>query len=442
MVEWVLQSFSQGQRSLDEHLAAVERGESFQERFVSAWSTLAPRSRTVLSACAFLEGSAVAEQLGVACGFDQDLLSAALGDLIGVGLVVPVNSTDRPTTYTCSQRVARFALLKTASMTLDEFTDRLVHRLREHFAQNPEDAPAAIPHLGPLRAVMARLAEEGNDDDLQALFRASLDILFTLGYFDDRISLGLLAYESAVAADNHTSAALAAEVLSSTYAARGEIVAARRALAWGELAAERSGVAADKARQMRCAGLVSFRSGEAQQALIDIEGADQLARGAEDFECVVNILGVRAAASRHVGALDESQAAAEEELRICERMVWFRGISYPLKDLAEIAIHRGSFAEARKYLERARSISVESEDKRQLARVSLTQARLCLLEGRLTAAREAAAGAQSEAARLGLSPEATEARAIYEAARRARLLPLLRLYYRRARPLRLTDAPV
>jgi tetratricopeptide (TPR) repeat protein len=441
VVDWVFQSFNQGRGSLADHLASVERGENLQEDFSSSWSALSVRGRSALSACAFLEGGAVVGQVAAACELREDEVGTALEELVDAGLVVPVHRTDRPTAFTCSQRVTRFALLKTPMQTRDRFTARLVIGLKRHFAAHPEDALAAAPYVESLRPVMTCLSEQGNDRDLHALFKAALDILFTLGYFDERISLGLLAYESATAAANHSGASLAAEVLSSTYAARGEIGPAERALALGELAAERSKDPADDARQRRCAGLISFRSKKARQALRQIEDADRIAGEAGDLECVVNVLGVRAPAHRYLGEFDQAEVAARESLRVCEEMPWPRAAAYPLRELAEVSIHRGRFDEARERVGRAAEIASEAGDRRQQARIALTGARLHLLEGSFEKARRHAERAQSEAAGLGLRPEATEARAIYNAAGRARSFRPLGLYYTRRRPRRLTKAP-
>jgi hypothetical protein len=440
-IEWFLRSFSLSHRSLEEHLAAVERGEASEDRVPALWSDLAPRARTVLAACALLEGNAIAAQLAVACDLTDEALSATLAELFAVGLTIPVHHTDRPSTYDCPRAIGNFALSHSDDATMDAFVDRLVAQLERHFADHPEDAPAATPYVGSLRPLMHRLAERGDDATVQMLLRRSLDILFTLGLFDHRIELGRIAYESAIATGNHEGASRATQVLSSTHAWRGELDRAREAVAWGLLAAERSGDPAERARQMRCAGLVHYRARDAAGALRAIDGADRLARESEDWECVVNVLGLRAAAARYVGDLERSRLAAAECLETCERMPWFRAIAYPLRDLAQIALHEGNLELAREQLERARSIATSCEDRRQLARIALAEARMRLFAGELDAARETASEAQSAAARLGLPPEATEAHAIYDAARRARVLPPLRLYYAWRRPLRLTAEP-
>ncbi len=441
VVDWVFQSFNRSRGSFADHLSSVERGENLQEDISTLWSDLSTPGRTVLSACAFLERGAGVGQVAIACELPEDEVCAALDELVDAGLVTPVHRTDRPTAFTCSQRVTRFALLKTPMAIRDGFAVRLTDGLERHFAAHSEDALAATPYVESLLPVMTRLAEQGNDRDLHALFKASLDILFTLGYFDERISLGLLAHESAVAAGNHSGASLAAEVLSSTYAARGEISAAETALAWGKIAAERSRAPADDARQRRCAGLISFRSKKARLALRHIENADRIAREAGDLECVVNVLGVRAPAYRYLGEFDQAEAAARESLRVCEEMPWPRAAAYPLRELAEVSIHGGRFDEARERLRRAAGIASGCGDRRQQTRIALTEARLHLLEGTFEEARRHAKSAQSEAAGLGLRPEAAEARAIYRGAGWARSFPPLGLYFKRRRPRRLTRAP-
>lgn len=440
-IDSALSSYHLGHRSLEDHLAAVERGETLEERVAAQWEELPPRERDVLTACAFLAGHGTSEQLAAACELGPEQLAGALARLVDLGHAVPIHSSDGPSTYTCATRIGRIALAKLPPEMELAITGRLVARLEDHFAAHPEDAPAAIPYVGSLRPVMKRLFGQGNDADLQALFKVSLDILFTLGLFDDRIVLGGLAHDSGVRAGNHSGAALAAEVIASTHAARGETEPAREALAWGRLAAERSGRLWDSVRQTRCDALIEYRAGEAQRALKISDGLAGRAREAGDLESVVNILGMRSAAARYAGDFELSRSAAEECLRVCEEMPWRRAVAYPLRDLAEVAVHEGRFAEAEGKLARAHEIATESEDRRHLARIALTEARMCLLAGRPPEAREAAERAQSAAARLGLAPEATEARAIYDAARRATLLPPLRLYYRWRRPRRLTAAP-
>jgi tetratricopeptide (TPR) repeat protein len=442
LIGWFLRSLKRSSQSVDERLAAVERGDGLPELFSAAWAELSEESRIVLAACAFLRGRAIAQQLVTACKLGEDVVSFVLDELIAAGLVVTVRGTDQPNVYTISPGLRRFVLCETSGQMLAVFTERLVKHYVEYFGQNWEDARSAIAHVGAIEALLEELFDLGNDSDLQALFGVSLDILLTLGLLDDRISYGSLAYESAVRAVNDRSASLASAVLSSTHALRGELDQAREALALGLLAAERSGDPGEVARQMRCRGFMSYRFGEPEQALEAIAGAEVLARTAGDLNNLADTLALRTGALWYLGRLDESEAAAKNCLHVCEEIPWVRAIAYPLRDLAEIAIHRGDFARAQELLERARGVAVEYEDRRQLARVSLTEARMHLINRKFSAAMRAASYAQSQALKLGLPPEAQEALALLHAARRSRVMFPFGFYYAWRRPTRLTDAPV
>jgi ATP/maltotriose-dependent transcriptional regulator MalT len=147
-------------------------------------------------------------------------------------------------------------------------------------------------------------------------------------------------------------------------------------------------------------------------------------------------------ANWHAGKLEQSAAAAAEGLRVCQEMSWQRAMAYPLRNLAEVAVHGGDFPYARTLLADARRIAGEHGDRRQLVRVHLTAARLELLGGDLATARSEALAAQAGALELGLVPELREVSALRRAAARVRFFPPLRRYYRSRRPGRFTDAPV
>jgi hypothetical protein len=309
-------------------------------------------------------------------------------------------------------------------------------------ARDPENAQVVAPHIDGIKAVLQQLFDEGMDAELQSLFVAVLDMLFTLGLFDDRIATGTLAFESALRAENHRAASLASDVLSSTHAARAEIDRAREALALGRLAAETSADPGEHARQMRAAGVVSYKAGDAAGALAAIDGAEAIARDTGEREILVNVLGLRTVACWHLGRFSEAKVAAEAGLQACREMSWRRATAYPLRNLAEVALHEGDFSAAADLLREARTVASESADRRQLARISLTAARMMLLAGESGTAQIEARGALEQARALGLPPEQQEARALVAASTRARWLAPLRLYYRSRRPARLTAAAV
>jgi tetratricopeptide (TPR) repeat protein len=442
LIEWFLRALSQSSKSVEESFSALERGEGLVELLDPVWQGLSGQPRLVLGACAHLDGKITARQVEIALDMNETDTHAALDQLISVGLLKTVRATDAPNVFTCAHAVQLFALAQTTEDSLRGMTHRLATRYSVYFAEHWEDAGAAIPHVDAIHAVLDHLFLSGDDEALQRLVKATLDLLFTLGLFDDRISWGALSYESAERAGNYRAASLACSILSSTHAIRGELAAAEEALALGLLAAEQSGLPNEVARQRRDAGFVRYRSGAAREAIESVQNADELARAAGDLNNLVDIIDLRMSASLYIGAFDDAEAAAHEQLRVCSEIPWERPRSNGYRHLAEVAIHRGEFTKARELLTSAREIAVEFEDVRGLARIELTEARRLLIEGEPRHAAAVAARAQAASQRLGLPPEQQEARAIHKAARRAAVLPPLRAYYRLRRPWRLTSAPV
>jgi hypothetical protein len=441
LIESFLHALSRSSRTLEQLLEAVERGEGLRELYLPVWGELSEPGRTVLQACACLRGEAIADQLKVACAFSNEELTEPLEELMHTGLVTVVRGSKHDV-YTCSYSVQRFVLTESPQEQVRAFARRLAGHYIRQLASEPENARWLAPHVGAVKAVMQLLYDSGEDPEVQSLFASVLDVFFTLGLFDDRIGTGHLAYESAMRAGNPRGASLAIDVIVSTHAARGELEQAREAVSLGLLAAERSDDPGERARMMRANALVFYKDGDAAGAVAALEGASDLARETGDLEVLGNTCGLRTVAHWHAGEFEASAIAASEALSVCVEMSWHRAMAYPLRNLAEVAIHDGELAHARGLLADARRISLQHGDRRQLTRIHLTTARLELLSGDLALAQHEASAARTLALELGLVPELREVSALQTAATRARFFPPLRLFYRVRRPARFTDAPV
>lgn len=442
MIQWSLRTLRDGSQTIDEHFETIARGEGLASMFAPLWSELTGQARAALAACAVLKGEASGKQIAIMSGLAPDELTAALDELVAGGLLTTMRTAGQPNSYNCAPALARFVRSETPEATIGPSVRRLAEHYLQRFRANWEDAPGAIPHVAALPAILEELFAMSDDETLQALVWAVHDIYFTLGLFDDRIAAGELAYRSAMIAENYRAASRSCSMMANTHAIRGEEQQARAAFSLGTAAAARSGDPGEIARQRRCDGFLSYRSGDAKLALAAIDGAEALALEGRNDNSVVDILDLRSAACWYLGSIDETEAAATGSLATCERLGWRRAVAYPLRYLAEVAIQRAAYGEAEQHLERARCASVEHEDRRQLARLDLTAARMHLLRGDARAARSSAARAETQARSLGLPPEAREARAWRIAAARARVIPPVRRYYQRRRPMRLTDAPV
>jgi hypothetical protein len=442
MIEWFLRSFSKSDMSLDAHLEAVARGEGLEQLLAPIWSELTPESKAVLGVSASLRGQATAEQVAIATELDEKRVSSLLRELISLGLMETVRASGRPNVFVCARGVQRFVIAQTPGQVIADYTGRLATHYTDYFSRNWEDARTAISHLNALRAVLENLFDEGRDAALKRLFKRTLGLFFTLGLFDDRISLGTLAFESARRSGDHRAASLACSVISSTHAIRGELTEAREFLALGLSQADLSGSDGERARQMRDTGFISYRSRQAEQALAAVEGAEALALADGDLNNRVDTIGVQMASNWYLGRLDETERAVERYLRACREIPWERAQAHAMRYLVEVKIHRGQFEEARKLLDRARQIATQYDDARGLMRQQMTEARLLLVSLDLRKAEQVATNAEREATRLGLPSEMIESGAIRRMARLGRLMPPLRPYLHWRRPMRFTDEPI
>lgn len=442
VIEWFLRGYRDSAEPLESLVAAIEKGGELSGVFGPTWEGLADHCKCALEGCAYLGGEATAKQLAIACDRPEGEMLAATEALRQEGLLTPVRGKDRPTVYTCARAFQLFVESKTPDETRTAIPKRLADHYIDHFTAKPEDAHYGAGEVGALRVVRNAMFDAGDDDRVQALFRAVLDILFTLGQFKELIDTAAQAFESARRADRHSDAALAGAIKAGTHAIRGEHALALAAYAHASLAAASSGLPGPIACVKRCEGFVHYRSRKARSALLAIKGAEEMAREAKDGVVLVDTLDLRTAANWYLRRFDACEAAAKASLAAGEAMDWKRARAYPLRYQAELAIQRRQTGLARELLDEASDVAMRFRDRRQLARVELTRARMCLLEGELDRGESAVTRAVSESQRLGLPPEFEEAVALANAIGRAQRSRLWRWVYALWRPTRLTRAPV
>jgi hypothetical protein len=442
VIEWFLRGYRDSSDTLERRITAVENGVELSKLFEPTWQALEHDHQEVLEACAYLGGRATVRQMSTACGRSAAHLSPAAEELRREGVLTPVRSRDRPTVFTCAKAFQVFVAAKTSTSRRRTFTERLADHYVDYFREHPEDAAYGETEVDALGVVRVYLFQYEDDRRMQALFRVVLDILFTIGQFDELIDASDLAYKSADRVENFAGAALGALIQACTHAIRGEHASALAAYTQGRLAAESSGLPDRIARAKRCGAFLNYRARQPRQALAEIEGVEELARCGDDLSTVVDAFDLSTAANWYMRRLDACEAAAHGSLQAGAAIPWQRARAFPLRYLAEIAIQRREWRNARALLEEAGDIATRFGDQRQLARIDLTRARCGLLYGPLEAAQSAARRAVTQTTKLGLPPEQEEALALATAIDRAQRSTFWRRYYRLRRPTRLSGAPV
>jgi hypothetical protein len=422
-------------------LEAARRGDGAEAMLADHLAGLSAKARSVLAVCALLRGNAIASQLAVATEGSEEEVALVLAELMAAGLVTCIRVKDRPNMFTCGVGVRNVVLGSTPPAEVEASTERLARYFIERFSREWENATAAIPHVGAIAVVAEQLQAEREGDVLHDLFTAVLDILFTLGRFDERMAIATLAYKRAICDEKFQRAARASAARTMNCAIRGELAKAREAAALGKVAADQAGSPRELARQQRVRAYVAYRSRNPREALSLLNGADELAEEAGDRTILVDLQDLRAACYWYLGELDECEAAAREHRRLADSIPWERVKAYSPQMLAEASMHRGDFSEAAALLGQSRTIATKYEDQRMLVRIAISEARLHLLSGHPRAGVKIARSAIGHGRSIGLREEVREAQAL----RRALLLvtlPPMRLYYSRRRPQRLSKAAI
>jgi hypothetical protein len=411
--------------------------------FGAVWTDVAQVGRDVLAVCAYLEGSATAEQVKAALGLSEADLRQPIERLWADGLLSSRRYLDQ-TFYSCSAALRGFVLSRTRPDQAVAIRTRLAAHITARFQTDWEDAAGAAVHVDAIRVLIKDLDAQGEYRSCVDLFAVVFDLLFTLGLFDDRIELGWISYHAATELDLPEERSLALSVVSSTHAIRGEDVEAASATALGLRIARAAGSPKEVARQLRCEGFRLFRAGKAAEALaaVESEDAESMARSAGDMNNAIDILSLKGAAHWHLGDLAGCEVEVRRFIEECERLPWERGKAYAVRDLAELVLMRGSYADADALVRQARAIAAEYRDVRQLARIGLTEARLRLFQGRMREASSLGRVAAAQARDLVLLGEAAEAEAVRRIAVHAMWSPLFRIRTARHPHTRFTELTV
>ncbi len=430
-VEELLDSLATGAISLTDGL------------FGTVWSDMTPLGRQVLATCSYLDGRATAEQVQAALGLADSDLRLPIEQLWADGLLSARRYLDQ-TWYSCSAALCGFVLGQTPAAEIAAIRDRLASHLTARFQSDWEDAAGAMSHVEAMRILLKDLDRHGEYRACVDLFAVALDLLFTLGLFDDRIELGWVSYHAATELGLPEERSLALSVVSSTHAIRGEDAEAAAAVQLGLQIAREAGSGKEIARQLRCEGFRLFRAGRALEALavVQNEDAEAVAIAAGDMNNAIDIQSLKGAAYWHLGDLTQCEAEVRRFVSACEQLPWERGKAYAIRDLAEILLMQGSYTSADALVRQAQDIATEYKDTRQLARISLTQARLRLFQGRMREARALARSAAQRSRDLVLLGEAAEAEAVARAAARALRSPLARIRTVRHPQTRFTEMTV
>ena len=253
----------------------------------------------------------------------------------------------------------------------------------------------------------------------------SYDILFSLGLFNERIETALLATESAIKSEELSLAAHFITVSASTYTIIGNYSMAESELERGLRYAEESKDGLRIAYMKRCISLNYYRQGYVNEACKPLFGLTKklkkliqdehnLDRLNELRHAYIDILALIGAIEFFNKEYSSALTTFGDMLSACNEAEWKRAISYPLRDLGEIAmVYENNFPKAYKHLTDALELAKDYRDYRQIGKIELSLVKYMLYKNKLAKANQHFASAYDLFMKMGLDNELEELEALY-----------------------------
>ncbi|MGH3904783.1 MAG: hypothetical protein ACRDTE_11415 [Pseudonocardiaceae bacterium] len=203
-IEWLIGQVARRGQGLDMAIQALRSGESdiFRILFEQSWSLLNETARKMLIGLTVFRTSADLSAVIAASGANGDVASAAaIGQLVELGLVeVHEAVQQRDIRYSLHPLTHLFARAKGSGQDDDSLRAATRHAIRhylEFMRRYGENASAVEPDIPNILYFVSWCKSRQEHNDLVALADAIHDIVFSLGLFEDRVSLAHDATEAA-----------------------------------------------------------------------------------------------------------------------------------------------------------------------------------------------------------------------------------------------------
>jgi hypothetical protein len=408
--------------SSDQHIL-VQR---FNSHLAPIWRILSNEARELLLTTTIFRNPLTSEAMTAASGFSSRNLRSAVEELVSSSLL-DTRRQHGTYRYELHQSKYLFALSRINEGGFD--IRKAVLRLCAFYTQvlrsHPEGAALIEPDLPTILSIARWCATHNENDALIDIVFGAYDILFSIGLFAERIELAKLATSASVAKNDFSSASFFVTVSASTETIIGNHNAAAKLLREGMGFALQSADELRIAYMKRCVALNHYRRGQVTVAAEAIQGlattvkavlGTQITaeRKTEAHHYYIDVLALEGAIDFYQGAYGRAKDIFDRMLDECEAAGWERAISYPLRDLAEIAlVYEHNFKKSMLLLNKAERIAAEYRDSRQLGRIHLSLTKWHLHRGNLRKAFAHFQQASILFTNMGLDNEVAELNAMY-----------------------------
>ncbi|MGH3564705.1 MAG: hypothetical protein ACRDRH_01460 [Pseudonocardia sp.] len=425
-IEWLIGQVARRGQGLDMATQALRTGESdiFLVLFEQSWALLNEIARRMLIGLTVFRTSADLNAIVATSGINDDLAgTTAIGQLVELGLVeVHEAVQQQDIRYSLHPLTHLFARAKGFGQDDDSLRvtmQRAIQHYLEFMRIHGENASAVEPDIPNILYLVSWCKSREEHEDLVALADAVHDIVFSLGLFEDRVSLAHDATEAAQRLGRPDMQAHFTSMSAGTYSMMGRYGDADYDLRDGLQAAIAANSPSELAEIRRCAAFNSYRRGAVADADAELAGVADLAVSASDWRTYVDILCLQGAIEFHCGEFVEAEATQRELARVLDDIGWERGKSYPPRDFAELHMLQREYDKAHELLIKAMRIAKHYRDERQTGRIEMSLAKLLLYLGKLRQARAHEQSARQRFERVGMVNELRELDGIARRLRRA-----------------------
>lgn len=394
-IEWAIGQVYAG-NGIDEVVNRLRGGTAdiFENLFGSTWSILRVEEKELLLDLTVARTSFGGSAIKQISRFDDKTTETALMRLVKLMFVEASESIEQDNIrYSLHPLTHLFVLDHSNEFPneLDRACEASVNYYVEFVRSQGEDAKAVELEVENIIYLISWSENRKNWELIMNLMDVLFDVLLSLGYFEERVNLGLLAAKGAEISGRLERKAHYL-ILSSIHAMIGQYATVEKILMDALDVAISQNNGFEVASVKKSLAYSYFRQGKVVKASEELDGVELIIQKYEHYNDIPNnhidTLSLIGTIDFYLGKYDEALRVQQHMLEKCEKIGWERAKCYALRDIAELQMIGKDYKEARTTLEKAFLLAEKYADKRQSARIQISIAKLLIRTGQAKEARE------------------------------------------------------
>lgn len=394
-IEWAIGQIYAG-NGIDEVVNRLRGGSAdiFENLFGGTWSMLKVEEKEILLDLTVARTSFGAAAIKHISRFDNKTTETVLIRLVKLMFVEASESIEQDNIRYSLHPLTHLFVLEHSNEfpgELGRACEASVNYYVEFVRSQGEDAKAVEAEVENIIYLISWSENNKKWELIMNLMDVLFDILLSLGYFEERVNLGLLAAKGAEIS-RHPEKKAHYLILSSIHAMIGQYATVEKILMDALNAATSQNNRFEVASVKKSLAYSYFRQGKIMKAAKELDGVELVIQNYENYNDIPNnhidTLSLIGTINFYLGKYDEAMIVQKHMLEKCEKIGWERAKCYALRDIAELQMINKEYKESRTTLEKAFLLAEKYADKRQSARIQISIAKLLIRTGQVKEARE------------------------------------------------------